>query len=101
MNDPTDIRSQARDAQHQTVVQQKRRAQEIEDFKWLMSHKQGRRIVWRILEQAGVYRQTFTGNSETFFREGKRSIGLFVLAEVHEVSADAYVSMLKENQNGR
>lgn len=101
MNDPTDLQGQLRKAQAETQEQKRLRLKEIEDFKWLMSHKQGRRIVWRILEKAGVYRQTFTGNSETFFLEGKRSIGLFVLAEVHEVSADAYVQMLKENKNGR
>ena len=67
-------------------------------MKWLMAHKPGRRIVWRLLGEAGVYRTSFTGNSETFFREGKRSLGLFVLDEVMSSSHEQFMAMFKENQ---
>lgn len=97
MRDPTDLRSLEQDEQANALTQQTARQKEIDDFKWLLGHKQGRRIAWRILEQAGVYRQTFTGNSESFFLEGKRSIGLFVLAEVMDASVDAFTLMTKEN----
>ena len=71
---------------------------EANDIKWLMSTKQGRRFVWRLLEKAGVYRTSFTGNSETFFKEGMRNMGLFVVAEIHTHSPDAYVLMLTESK---
>lgn len=101
MRDPTDIRGQQISAEADSIEQGKARAKELDDFRWLMSHKQGRRIVWRILEQAGVYRQTFTGNSESFFLEGKRNMGLFVLAESMDAGLEAHMLMLKENRNGR
>lgn len=97
MRDPTDLRSQDLEAQANALEQQTSRQKEIDDFKWLLAHKQGRRIAWRLLEHAGVYRQTFTGNSESFFLEGKRSVGLFVLAEVMDASVDAFTLMTKEN----
>ena len=71
---------------------------EANDIKWLMANKQGRRIVWRLLAEAGVYRSSFTGNSETFFREGKREIGLFLLREITNHCAEAYVLMLSESK---
>jgi len=37
-----------------------RRETEEADYKWLMSSKQGRRIVWRMLEQSGIYRSSFS-----------------------------------------
>lgn len=77
---------------------ERRRKQEIEDFKWLLAHKQGRRIAWRLLSKAGVFRTSMTGNSQTFFNEGRRDMGLWVLAEINEVSPDSYVQMLKEAQ---
>jgi len=100
MRDPTDLVSQDEEAQANELEQRTARQKQIDDIKWLLAHKQGRRIVWRILEQAGVYRQTFTGNNDTFFLEGKRSIGLFVLAEVMSASVDAFNVMTKENHHG-
>ena len=98
LHDPTDLKAQERDAEAQGLEQGVRRKQEIEDLKWLMAHKQGRRYVWRLMEKAGVYRTSFTGNSETFFREGMRNLGLFVLSEVMEVTPDQFALMLKEQQ---
>lgn len=80
------------------LEEEKARRQEVEDLKWLMSDKRGRRVMWRLLETAGVYRSSFTGNSETFFREGQRNVGLKLLAEIHEHCPDAFVMMLKEHK---
>jgi len=96
--DPTDLKAQDRELEAQSLEQGVVRKQEVEDLKWLMGHKQGRRFVWRLLEKAGVYRTSFTGNSETFFREGMRNLGLFVLSEVMEVTPEQFAQMLKEQQ---
>ena len=66
------------------------------DIKWLMDQKQGRRIVRRLLSEAGIHRTSFTGNSETFFREGKRAFGLFLEAEVVRNAPENYILMLTE-----
>jgi len=97
-HDPTDLKANDRKAEAEGLEQSVQRRQEVEDLKWLMGHKQGRRFVWRLLEKAGVYRTSFTGNSETFFREGMRNIGLFVLSEVMEVTPEQFAMMLKEQQ---
>lgn len=47
----------------------------------VLSDRQGRLVVWDILEQCGVYRSTFTGNAHGTFLEGQRQIGLWMLAE--------------------
>lgn len=71
---------------------------EANDWKWLMSSKQGRRLVWGLLAETGIYQSSFTGNSETFFREGRRDIGLKVLAKIHATGPEAYVQMLTESK---
>lgn len=96
--DPTDVNAQARDATATEQKQTSQRRVEIEDLRWLMGHKQGRRFVTRLLDKAGVYRTSFTGNSETFFREGMRNLGLFVLGEVMEVTPENFAKMLEENK---
>jgi len=39
----------------------------------------GRIVLWDILDFAGVFRPTFTGNSRTYFNEGRRDMGLYIL----------------------
>ena len=84
-------------------VQQPRRdaqklARQVEanDWKWQMSTKQGRRVVWRLLGEAGVFRSSFTGNSETFFREGKRALGLHMLEQIQTHCAETFGLMQQE-----
>lgn len=76
-----------------------RLAREVEanDIKWLMSSKQGRRVMWRRLERAGVFRTSFTGNSETFFKEGMRNMGLLDIADITTHAPEGYALMLTEN----
>lgn len=81
------------DADAKAQLQRKR---EIEDFKWLVGHKQGRRLLWRLLSMTGVFTSSMTGNSQTFFNEGRRDIGLQLMAEVNEHSLEAFVQMMKE-----
>lgn len=98
MRDPTDLSGQVVDEEAQRLRDEQRRRQQVEDFKWLMAHKQGRRLMWRLLSMAGVFRTSMTGNSSTFFNEGRRDIGLQLMAEINDHSLDAYVLMLKEQK---
>lgn len=72
-------------------------ANAIEDLKWVMSDKRGRRFVWSQLEVAGIYRLSYTGDDRTIFNEGRRSVGLKLLAEVDQHCPNEYMEMLKEN----
>lgn len=98
MSDPLDIHNEQQrreDAQERARLAEQNR---VEDIKWLMSGKRGRRIVWGLLEQTGVFRSSFRLNNEMAFLEGQRNVGLILLALIHEHSPDAYVTMLKEQQ---
>lgn len=73
-----------------------RRRLELADMKQLLGTPHGRRIAWRWLDKAGVYRTSFTGNSSTFFNEGQRNMGLLLLADIHEACPEQYAVMLEE-----
>lgn len=96
--DPTDLAGQMADDEEQALRARQLRELELQDFRWLMSHAEGRRIVWRLLGHAGVYRTSFTGNSTTFFNEGRRDVGLFLLAEVQDASPNGYIKMFSEQR---
>jgi hypothetical protein len=99
--DPLDIRGQEKAISEAGERNKLALQTEQEDFKWLMGNKRGRRIVWRLLERTGVYRSSFTGNSETFFREGMRNVGLMLLDQIHTITPDQFAVMLKEQKDVR
>lgn len=72
----------------------------VEGLGNLLSTKQGRSWYWNLLSQCGVFVTSFTGNSATFFNEGKRQIGLMLVAELTREYPDHYVTMMKEARNG-
>jgi len=77
-----------------------KRKQQVEDFKWLMAHAQGRRIVSRLLEESGVHRTSFNHSGSVMaFNEGKRHLGLYLMAEILEIAPESYVKLLKEYAN--
>jgi hypothetical protein len=97
--DPTDIRRQEAEAQRDERAAKVKRDREVADFKQVVSTKEGRRFIWRLLEEAGVYRSSFTGTSQTFFLEGQRNMGLLLIREIHEICPDVYTTMLKEQES--
>ena len=63
-----------------------------------MGSARGRRFVWRLLAEAGLYRTSFhTNGSTVMFNEGKRHIGLLLIGEINDHCPDQFVAMLKEN----
>jgi len=66
------------------------------DYQKILKMPEGRRQLYRILEDCGVFQVSFTGNSETFFREGKRSIGLLILADIMEAEPEKLLQMQNE-----
>ena len=90
--DTVETRDEARAEKAKTA-----RQVEVNDLKWLMSTSQGRRVAGRLLGMAGIHRSSFTGNSETFFKEGRRSMGLELEVEITTHCFEEYLTMLREH----
>ena len=96
MRDPIEPVDEREEAQAKAASALKRK-QQVEDFKWLMGHAQGRRIVSRLLEETGVHRTSFNHSGSVMaFNEGKRHIGLYLMAEILEIAPESYTKLLKE-----
>ena len=99
--DPFDLKGQEQAQLEARKLADHEERTEVEDLKYVMSNKRGRRFVWRLLDRAGIYRSSFTGNSTTFFNEGQRNIGLMLVAEIHDACPEQYTLMVKENRSVR
>ena len=99
-HDPFDINGQERTREDQHVRARMVRETEEADLKWLMGSKRGRRIVWRLLDRAGVFRLSFNTNAmQMAFAEGNRNEGLRMLAQIHALCPELYPVMVKEQTN--
>lgn len=99
MRDPTDLHRYEREAEGDELKAREKRRKELEDFKWMMAHPQGRRVVSRLLDEAGVNRTSFNHSGSLMaFNEGKRHIGLFLTGEVLAAAPEGYFKLLKEYQ---
>lgn len=97
--DPIDIQAQQDQADTVKERAELRAKQIAEDFLWLMRDQRGRRIVWAQLADAGVFQPVFSNDAMLMaFNEGRRGAGLRILAQVHSLCPDLYVTMMKEQQ---
>ena len=99
MRDPLDIEGNELIDQNRKDVAELEHLKDVDDLKWLMSSKRGRRIVNRLLKNAGVFRSSFHTNAlQMSFNEGNRNFGLKLLADVTEHCPDRYTEMMEETK---
>lgn len=101
--DPTDIGGLERAQKEAKAREQTRTDTEVSDLKWLMNGgPRGRRHIWGLLAQSGVFRSSFNTNAMTMaFQEGQRNIGLRLLSMIHEHCPESYTVMVEENTHGK
>jgi hypothetical protein len=101
--EPVDLHGPARAGKAEKAKRRKvTEDNDAADLMWLMGSERGRRIVWRLLERAEVFRSEFTANAlQEAFNKGKRDFGLWALGEIAMASPDGYHLMLKERADVR
>jgi hypothetical protein len=94
------VTNAADESQVKAAVQKlrRRRQQELNDVRAVLSTREGRRMFWRYLDFCGVYRTSFQGQFQTFFNEGQRNVGLVLLSDVNEADPKAHALMLEEDR---
>lgn len=92
MNELIDTSSQDKEK----LKASKRQEREDNDIKKLLTQVEFRRFVWRLLTFTEIYKTSFTGNSTTFFKEGVRSVGLWILGAVMRANKMAFAQMQQE-----
>ena len=74
-----------------------RRDQVKQDLAWVLSSKQGRRFIARLLTTSGVEMPVFNSNGSTMTHaEGRRSLGIELLLELKAQHRDAWLRLVTE-----
>ncbi len=67
------------------------------DLKKLLAQVEFRRFAWRLLMSTGLYKNSFTGNSHTFYYEGQRMVGLRLLNMIMNANPRGFSQMQQEH----
>lgn len=74
------------------------RERDLDDIRGVLSTKPGRRFYWSLLTECGVFKTSFVTNATIYYLEGKRAVGLKLMADLMEASPESYLLMTKEAQ---
>lgn len=73
------------------------RQQDEEDLRAVLGSQAGRRFVHRLVKQTGMYGSSYAESATaTAFNEGRRSVGIALVAEMQRVDAALYARVLRE-----
>lgn len=77
--------------------EKRQRQKDINDLRRIIKTPEGRRWIWRVLEDCGIYRNSFHLNSnQTAFCEGKRDVGLGIIRDLFEADSTTFMQMHNE-----
>jgi hypothetical protein len=94
---PIDLDAQAALSAQDAEKAKQRQAQAASDWRFVLGDKRGRRVVWGLLEKAGVFKVSYSPEAlQMAFNEGGRNIGLGILAAISEHAPDALRKMQSE-----
>jgi hypothetical protein len=79
-------------------IQDRLRERQLDDIKELCSTPKGRRVIHYLLRFTGVYVGTavFGDQTASFFNEGKRSVGLYLMDLVYRADPDLRLQIERE-----
>lgn len=80
--------------------QKTQRDLELEDLRFLLSHGEGRRFIWRMLEHCKTFRSIWDPSARIHYNAGLQDMGHFLLAEVTEADEGSLLTMMREAKRG-
>jgi hypothetical protein len=85
--------------EEQEAERQLAQRQREDDMRAVLETGAGRRVLWRMLEHAGIYQTTFAQDSERLsaLLEGKRRVGLWLIGEIATADPMAYANLLRDS----
>lgn len=97
--DPTDLEGQAAQKKEEAEVARIKALTEQSDFRWLMRQRPFRRFLWKLLADAGAFRDFHSDSvAETYRFLGRRSVGLQLMEAIELQCPEHYQVMVDEQR---
>lgn len=74
------------------------RKQQLQDIRAVLGTAQGRRLLCRIWDESRLMKPCYTGNSNTFYNEGRRELGLTLWNDAMEACPELLLDTVAEGR---
>ena len=77
----------------------RKRERELNDLRSILATPEGRRFIWRVLSEARIFNDGYTHGDAgygTTYNCGRRSVGVWALAEMMEAKPSAFMQIQNE-----
>lgn len=75
------------------------RDREIEDMRKVLSMREGRRVIWRLMAKCRTFQSVFDASgSRVYYYSGQQDIGHFLLDEITATDENKLIDMMRENK---
>lgn len=79
-------------------IEEQGRQQRDDDLRTLLDMPAGRRVIFALIGDTGTFDTSFTGNSGSFFNDGRKSVGQALFHEVMRLDSERFTQMWQEHQ---
>lgn len=77
-----------------------RREKELKDIKAILSMKEGKRFMWRLLAHCKTFESIWTPSAQIHYQAGQQDVGHFLMSEIEEADENLLFEMMKDNKQG-
>lgn len=88
-------KSQVKSAKKKEVS---KREMELNDLRAVLNTPQGRRVMWRIMDECRVFGSVWESSAKIHYNSGKQDLGHFIMAEIVSADEKFLLEMMKENK---
>lgn len=75
--------------------------QKTEAYRIVFNTPEGKVVLEDIMEKGNIWFTTFTGNSQTYFLEGKRDLALYIVKRITKADPNVIANLMKDNIDTR
>lgn len=79
-------------------VQEREALRRARDLQAVLDTEHGRRFLFRLILETRTFESSFTGNSMSFYNDGRKSVGLDLFHEVMELDPVLFQQMWTEHK---
>jgi hypothetical protein len=79
---------------------EERRRQEMNDLRQVLSTKEGRNVLWRLIGRCKTFNSIWDQSAKIHYLAGQQDIGHFLISEIEEADQEAFFLMMKEQRKG-